>query len=75
MKFLKKLFFLFFLFSININGQTTDQITNNLKWRNIGPANMMGRIAAIDASNSDYSTWFQGSSYLWIVTACDVLVK
>ena len=54
MKFLKKLFFLFFLFSININGQTTDQITNNLKWRNIGPANMMGRIAAIDASNSDY---------------------
>ena len=54
MKFLKKLFFLFFLFSINIKGQTTDQITNDLKWRNIGPANMMGRIAAIDASNSDY---------------------
>ena len=54
MKFLKNLFFLFFLFSINIKGQTTDQITNDLKWRNIGPANMMGRIAAIDASNSDY---------------------
>ena len=54
MKFLKNIFFLFFLFSINIKGQTTDQITNNLKWRNIGPANMMGRIAAIDASNSDY---------------------
>ena len=54
MKFIKNLFFLFFLFSINIKGQTTDQITNNLKWRNIGPANMMGRIAAIDASNSDY---------------------
>ena len=54
MKFLKNLFFMFFLFSINIKGQTTDQITNDLKWRNIGPANMMGRIAAIDASNSDY---------------------
>ena len=54
MKFLKNLFFLFFLFSINIKGQTTDRITNDLKWRNIGPANMMGRIAAIDASNSDY---------------------
>ena len=54
MKFLKNIFFLFFLFSIIIKGQTTDQITNNLKWRNIGPANMMGRIAAIDASNSDY---------------------
>ena len=54
MKFLKNIFFLFFLFSTNIKGQTTDQITNNLKWRNIGPANMMGRIAAIDASNSDY---------------------
>ena len=45
---------MFFLFSINIKGQTTDRITNDLKWRNIGPANMMGRIAAIDASNSDY---------------------
>ncbi len=54
MKFLKNIFFLFFLFSINIKSQTTDQITNDLKWRNIGPANMMGRIAAIDASNSDY---------------------
>ena len=54
MKFFKNLFFLFFLFSINIKGQTTNQITNDLKWRNIGPANMMGRIAAIDASNSDY---------------------
>ena len=54
MKFLKNIFFLFFLFSINIKGQTTDRITNDLKWRNIGPANMMGRIAAIDASNSDY---------------------
>ncbi len=28
--------------------------TKNLSWRNIGPANMMGRIAAIDASNKDY---------------------
>lgn len=29
-------------------------ISQDLKWRNIGPANMMGRIAAIDALNTDY---------------------
>ena len=31
-----------------------ENITSDLRWRNIGPANMMGRIAAIDASNTDY---------------------
>jgi len=35
------------IYSQNLN-------TKNLLWRNIGPANMMGRIAAIDASNKDY---------------------
>ena len=29
-------------------------MTMDLKWRNIGPANMMGRIAAIDALDTDY---------------------
>ena len=35
-------------------GQDESLNTNSLEWRNIGPANMMGRIAAIDASNTDY---------------------
>ena len=36
-----------------VSAQEND-ISSDLKWRNIGPANMMGRIAAIDASNKDY---------------------
>ncbi len=31
-----------------------DPLTQDLRWRNIGPANMMGRIAAIDALATDY---------------------
>jgi len=30
------------------------ELTRDLRWRNIGPANMMGRIAAIDALDTDY---------------------
>ena len=33
-----------------------------LPWRNIGPANMMGRIAAIDALNDDYRVVLVGSA-------------
>ena len=33
-----------------------------LRWRNIGPANMMGRIAAIDALNDDYRVVLVGSA-------------
>jgi len=33
---------------------TSDALVNDLRWRNIGPANMMGRIAAIDALDTDY---------------------
>lgn len=33
---------------------THDDLTQGLRWRNIGPANMMGRIADIDALNTDY---------------------
>jgi len=32
------------------------------RWRNIGPSNMMGRIAAIDALNTDYRTVLVGSA-------------
>ncbi len=34
--------------------QSSDWASSALRWRNIGPANMMGRIAAIDALHSDY---------------------
>ena len=51
---MKKLISLFFLL-ILYNGIYSQNLnTKNLSWRNIGPANMMGRIAAIDASNKDY---------------------
>ena len=53
---MKKLISLFLL-SILYNGIYSQNLnTKNLSWRNIGPANMMGRIAAIDASNKDYRT-------------------
>ena len=44
---------LILIFPIEILAQQ-NKITSDLRWRNIGPANMMGRIAAIDASNTDY---------------------
>ena len=51
---MKKLITLFLL-SFLYNGIYSQNLnTKNLFWRNIGPANMMGRIAAIDASNKDY---------------------
>ena len=42
-----------FIYTSNLSAQDNG-ISGELKWRNIGPANMMGRIAAIDASNTDY---------------------
>lgn len=51
---MKKLISLLFI-SLIYNGIYSQNLnTKNLLWRNIGPANMMGRIAAIDASNEDY---------------------
>ena len=38
------------------------QLTRDLRWRNIGPANMMGRVAAIDALDSDWRTVLIGSA-------------
>ena len=32
----------------------TDELTRDLRWRNIGPANMMGRITAVEALDTDY---------------------
>ena len=50
----KYILFSFVCFSIKVVGQDITLNTASLEWRNIGPANMMGRIAAIDASNTDY---------------------
>lgn len=54
MNFLKFILFYFIILSFRVVGQNESLNTNSLEWRNIGPANMMGRIAAIDASNTDY---------------------
>lgn len=49
------LFFLLTFLSIALSGQRVDNdFSRDLHWRNIGPANMMGRIAAVDALHSDY---------------------
>lgn len=39
-----------------------DSLLKDLSWRNIGPANMMGRISAIDALHDDYRTVLIGSA-------------
>lgn len=41
---------------------TPASLTQDLRWRNIGPANMMGRIAAIDALADDWRTVLVGSA-------------
>ncbi len=41
---------------------TTDDIAAGFRWRNIGPATMMGRISCIDAMNDDYRTVLIGSA-------------
>ena len=54
LKILKFVFIVYaFIYTSNLSAQDNG-ISEDLKWRNIGPANMMGRIAAIDASNTDY---------------------
>lgn len=50
MKYLLRLFLI--LLPSLLFGQ--NQIDQALKWRSIGPANMMGRIAAVEALNTDY---------------------
>ncbi len=44
-----------FLAASTIDAQpVAEELVQDLRWRNIGPANMMGRIAAIDALDTDY---------------------
>lgn len=47
--------FISMLLISNLQAQlTSSDLTQNLSWRNIGPANMMGRIAAVEALDTDY---------------------
>jgi photosystem II stability/assembly factor-like uncharacterized protein len=41
---------------------TQDQIFQTFRWRNIGPANMMGRVSALDALDEDYRVVLVGSA-------------
>lgn len=41
---------------------TTPELVGALRWRNIGPANMTGRIASIDALNTDHRVVLVGSA-------------
>lgn len=41
---------------------STPEMTQDLRWRSIGPANMMGRIAAIEAHPEDYRHVLVGSA-------------
>ncbi|MEZ4897017.1 MAG: hypothetical protein R2806_09290 [Saprospiraceae bacterium] len=52
----KRNLILFLLLVISqLSAQRTDNdLSRDLRWRNIGPANMMGRVAAIDALDNDY---------------------
>ena len=43
-------------------GLTTPELVRDLRWRNIGPANMMGRIASIDALGTDHRVVLVGSA-------------
>ena len=40
--------------NVSIQMDPPDLDVSDLRWRNIGPANMMGRIASIDALDTDY---------------------
>ncbi len=51
------------LTSILVHGQPgPNELTQDLRWRSIGPANMMGRIAAMEALNTDYRHVLLGSA-------------
>ena len=52
-----RIFILTILFFSTLHSfaQRVDNLySKDLRWRNVGPANMMGRIADIDALNTDY---------------------
>lgn len=56
--------FLIVLFSYGSlqNENTQEELFRVFRWRNIGPANMMGRISALDALDKDYRVVLVGSA-------------
>jgi photosystem II stability/assembly factor-like uncharacterized protein len=55
---MKRALFLVFSFILSITAysqHTLDQVTANMKWRNIGPANQGGRIVDIEALDNDFT--------------------
>ena len=58
---MKRTILLFFSLVITIfsySQASLEQITSNLKWRNIGPANQGGRIVDIEALENDFTKVF-----------------
>jgi photosystem II stability/assembly factor-like uncharacterized protein len=45
-----------------LSAQTANDLTGDLSWRNIGPANMAGRVTDIDAVRADFSRVIVGSA-------------
>ena len=51
------------VFSLQVFGEDqTADLFKTFRWRNIGPANMMGRISALDALDDDYRVVLVGSA-------------
>ena len=48
--------------SPHLGAQDLDTLYGHLEWRNIGPANMSGRVTDIEAVDGDFSTVFVGSA-------------
>ena len=44
------------------NESTQEELFRFFRWRNIGPANMMGRISALDGLDEDYRVVLVGSA-------------
>ena len=60
---LSALLTLLFTLSGGLQAQATgEDLVRSFRWRNIGPATMMGRVSSIDALNSDYRTVLIGSA-------------
>ena len=56
-------FFTHVLLPERVNAQsTTEELTRSFPWRNIGPANMMGRISSLDGYTEDFRVLLVGSA-------------
>jgi photosystem II stability/assembly factor-like uncharacterized protein len=48
--------------AVPLRAQTGEDLTRDLRWRNIGPANMAGRVTDIEAVESDFSRVIVGAA-------------